>query len=180
MVSLWLGNVLRVFAKGLFKPTVPKYVIAELDGYIVLDFLLHHGLFQCEYLRSGVGEAASEHMEQSLLHVKALVLAPAQERQAFFMQIYARARLRILIHTNTHLYFLPVSGALIAVVLVTFERLDINEDQVGLRCHGSHLPAVVPLSPGLVCWCAPLAVAQGDMDLPIVSQHVNTTASKDE
>lgn len=79
-----------------------------------------------------------------------------------------------MIHTNTHLGFLPVTGALIAVV--TFEGLDIVEDQVRLRRHGSHLPAVVPLSPGLVCWRAPLAVAQGHMNLAIVSQHLNATA----
>lgn len=92
-VSLGLCNFLRVVTERheTFKATVPKYVITELSGYIVLDFLLHHGLFHRKYLRSGVGEAASEHVEQSVLHMKALILAPAQERQTLFMQIQAHA-----------------------------------------------------------------------------------------
>lgn len=77
---------LRVVTKKheTFKATVPKNVIAEFSGYIVLDFVLLHGLFHHKYLRSGVGEAASEHMEKSILHMKALILAPAQDRQHFY------------------------------------------------------------------------------------------------
>lgn len=43
--------------------TVPEYVITELSGYVVLDFLPLNNLLHFQYLSRGVGEAASEHVE---------------------------------------------------------------------------------------------------------------------
>lgn len=76
---------------------------------------------------------------------------------------------------HTHLYSLPVSSALVSLEFFTFKRMNISEDQVGLCCHGNHLPAVVPLSLRVVHRCPTLSVAQGYMNLPVFSQHLNAT-----
>jgi len=80
----------------------------------------------------------------------------------------------------SHLYSLPVSSALVALIVLPLKGTDITQDQVGLCCHGDHLPAVVPLSPRLVRRCAALSVAQGNMDLPVFRQHLATTRGTEE
>lgn len=60
--------------------SVPENVITEFSWYVVLDFLPFNSLLYCMYLSGAEGEAASEHMEQSSLNMKALILAPVQEK----------------------------------------------------------------------------------------------------
>ena len=79
---------------------------------------------------------------------------------------------------HTHLCSLPVSSALVALEFLTFEGMNVSEDQVGLCCHGNHLPAVVPLSLRVVHRCPALSVAQGYMNLPVFSQHLNATGDR--
>lgn len=59
--------------------SLPEYVITELSLYVVLDFLSFNSLLHSEHLRRAVGEAARKHVEQSVLHMKTLILAPVKQ-----------------------------------------------------------------------------------------------------
>lgn len=82
-------------------------------------------------------------------------------------------------HTgNTHLDSLPVSRAPVALMVITFKRTHSAEGQMRLGRHGDHLPAVVPLTPGLVRRCPTLSVTEGDVNLSVFSQHLNAAGDK--
>lgn len=122
--------------------------------------------------------------------MKAFILAPAQQKeQTIRVSAHNHAPKHtardakgfyIFIPCHTHLHTLPVSSALIALVFLLFKRTDILEDEVCLCCHGSHLPAVVPLSLRLVGWRPTLSIAQGNMDLPVFRQQLHTTGGIEE
>lgn len=82
---MWLYNFLG--AGGLLLKrhesllyTVPEYIITELSWQVVLDLLPFNSLLHLKHPSGGVGEAVGEHMEQSFLHMKSLILAPAQQQ----------------------------------------------------------------------------------------------------
>jgi len=52
--------------------------------------------------------------------------------------------------------------------------MNITQDEAGSRCHRHHLPAVVPLSPGLISRRATLPPAESHVDLSIPRQHFCT------
>lgn len=53
----------------------------EFCWYVVLDLLLSNDLLHLHQLRLNVGGAASQHVQQSFVHMKAFVLAPVEQRQ---------------------------------------------------------------------------------------------------
>lgn len=74
---------MTVFALVVYysmRVSVPEYVITEFSWYVVLDSLPFKSLLYCMYLSGAEGEAATEHVEQSSLYMKALILAPVREQ----------------------------------------------------------------------------------------------------
>lgn len=69
------ANIMRISCVS-----VPEYVITELSWYVVLHFLSFNSLLHSDHLSRAVREAARKHIEQSILHMKALILAPVQQQ----------------------------------------------------------------------------------------------------
>lgn len=81
---------------------VPEYVIAELGCYVVLHSVSFNCLFNLKCLSRAEREASSEHVEQTFLHMKALILAPVQQNTSIREMVCKYTQRAISIYTPQH------------------------------------------------------------------------------